>query len=186
MRWKMKCVVYCCLYTAVVFFVSVLSYYLSSVPEYDLDIVNASAHACVKDIKHCGCCGACSDSQDLKVYNTSSLTEDARSCAVDRLFEDTRPCFEGLGMTNDCANCWAENVKCTKENCWFPCLMETILGIKSDTSLSRCFACDEKHCGKEFARCSGLTRRRANIETDIHRDSRELCSMDFSVNGTQC
>lgn len=182
----MKCLIYCCLYVAVVCLVCILTYYLSSVPQYDLDIVNTTTHACVKDIKHCGCCGDCSNSIDYEVYKSESLTEDARSCAVNRLFEDTSPCFEKLGLTKTCAQCWAENVKCTKENCWFPCLMETILGIKSETSLSQCFACDEKHCGKDFARCSGLTRRRASIQTDIYRDSREICQINFDVNGTMC
>ena len=182
----MRYIIYCCLYIAIVCLVCVITYYLSSVPNYDLDIVNTTEHACVGEVAHCGCCGKCSNSQDYGVYQRKSLTEDARSCAVDHLFEDTRPCFEKLGLTKTCAQCWSENVKCTKENCWFPCLMETILGIKSETSISQCFACDEKHCGKEFARCSGLTRRRAGILTDIHRDPKEICTLNVSLNGTQC
>ena len=67
-------------------------------------------------------------------------------------------------------------------------MMETFLGIESSTqdSLSRCLACDEKNCGPAFASCAGMTRRRAGILTDISRNAKEVCSLNFTSNGTLC
>jgi len=174
------CICFACV---LVLIVIVLTYFLSDTAKVNLDIVNTTTHACVGDVKHCGCCGACSTAQDLALYE--DMTEKARRCAVDRFFESTLPCFEKIGLTTPCAQCWKENVDCTKQHCWFPCIMETILGIKSAT-LTQCLACDEVHCGAAFAKCAGMTRRRAGMITDIQRDPREICDLNFTSNGTQC
>lgn len=186
---KFKHCVYCCLALAFLIVCLIITYYTSSTTKYSLDIINTTEHACVSEIKHCGCCGACSNTIDLKVYSENAdLTEDARKCAIDRLFESTKPCFERLGMTSECSDCWAKNVECTKQHCLFPCMMESFLGIDSstETSLSKCLACDEKFCGPDFAACAGLTRRRAGIVSDIYRDPREVCVFNFTNNGTKC
>ncbi len=185
---KCKYCIYCCFILALIIICLIIAYFTSNTDKYDLDIINTAEYACVKEIKHCGCCGACSNSVDFQVYSEKDLTEDARWCALDRLFEDTEPCFRELGLTSKCSTCWAENVKCTREYCWFPCMMETFLGLDSSTesSLSKCFACDEKNCGPAFASCAGMTRRRAGILSDIHRDPKEICALNFSQNGTYC
>ncbi len=186
---KFKYCIYCCLALAVLIVSIIIAYYTSGIDKYHLDIIDTTEYACVSEIKHCGCCGACSNIVDYKVYaENSDLTEDARHCALDRLFESTKPCFENLGLTEGCSACWAENVECTKEHCWFPCMMETFLGVDSSTkdSLSRCLACDEKNCGPAFASCAGMTRRRAGILTDINRDSKEICILNFTKNGSLC
>ena len=85
---KFKYCIYCCLALAVLIVSLIIAYYTSGIDKYHLDIIDTTEYACVSEIKHCGCCGACSNNVDYKVYaENSDLTEDARHCALDRLFE---------------------------------------------------------------------------------------------------
>lgn len=163
----------------IVFIVSCLvTYEMVQTTAYKLD--DSPVGACVGEVNHCGCCGSCSTLTDYNVYLTknNTLTEEARKCALDNLFGDSDKCMEEIGLTPGCAYCWAENVRCTRNNCWFPCLVEQWLGISPNQNgtLSKCFSCDEAKCLDGFIHCAGMSRRRAGIETDIARDISEVCN----------
>ena len=164
----------------IVFLLSLLIAYDAYTPaKFNFD--SAPVGSCMGDVNHCGCCGNCSTTQDYDLYlsKNDTLSEEARKCALDNLFEDSDACMEEIGMTPGCAYCWAENVRCTRSNCLFPCMMETWLGIASSQNgtLSKCFACDEVNCLDGFIKCAGMSRRRAGIETDIVRDISEVCDV---------
>ena len=173
----------------IVFILSILIAYDAYVPaSYTFDA--APVGACVGDVKHCGCCGDCSNMVDYNLYvsKKDTLTEEARTCALENLFGDSDACMEGIGMTKGCAYCWAENVRCTRSNCWFPCMIETWLGISPNQNgtLSKCFSCDEHHCLDGFIQCAGMSRRRAGIETDIVRDISEVCNTSALSDNSTC
>ena len=176
---------YVCLFIFV-FILSVAIGYMTYLQKsYSFD--SSPTGVCVQP-KHCGCCGNCSNTQDYDLYmkKNNTLTEDARACAFNNLFGDSQECLETIGLTSSCSYCWNENIKCTRSNCWFPCLIETILGISpnQDGKLSKCFACDEVNCLDGFIKCAGMSRRRAGIQTDIIRDISEVCNIS-SLNITE-
>ena len=159
-----------------------------SAPKYTFD--SAPVGSCVNGVRHCGCCGNCSNTNDYNLYlaKNDSLSEEARECALNNLFGDSEPCMKDIGLTPGCAYCWAENVRCTTSNCWFPCLVETWLGISSSQNgtLSKCFACDEANCLDGFITCAGMSRRRAGVETDIVRDISEVCDVSKVNDSDNC
>ena len=122
---------------------------------------------------------------DRRTYVAPNLVKLRNDRSIKKIFHYARKDME---MIKYFLKVDVENVECTKEHCWFPCMMETFLGIESSTqdSLSRCLACDEKNCGPAFASCAGMTRRRAGILTDISRNAKEVCSLNFTSNGTLC
>ncbi len=173
----------------IVFILSTLiAYDAYSKPQYAFD--SAPVGSCMGEINHCGCCGSCSNTQDYNLYlsKQDALTEEARTCALENLFGDSDTCMEEIGLTPGCAYCWAENVRCTRSNCWFPCSIETWLGISPNQNgtLSKCFSCDEKNCLGGFIKCAGMSRRRAGIETDIVRDISEVCNTTTLTPGDNC
>lgn len=157
-------------------------------PKYSFD--SAPVGSCTSGVEHCGCCGNCSTVVDYNLYlsKKDTLTEEARSCALDNLFGDAEKCMEDVGLTPGCAYCWNENIKCTRSNCWFPCMVETWLGISTNQngSLSKCLACDEVNCLDGFIGCAGMSRRRAGIETDIVRDISEVCNVSTVNTSNSC
>ena len=173
----------------IVFILSILiAYDAYSKPQYAFD--SAPVGSCMGEINHCGCCGSCSNTQDYNLYlsKQDALTEEARTCALENLFGDSDKCMEEIGLTPGCAYCWAENVRCTRSNCWFPCSIETWLGISPNQhgTLSKCFSCDEKNCLGGFIKCAGMSRRRAGIETDIVRDISEVCNTTTLASVDNC
>lgn len=168
-----------CLWLALAVWLTLVAAYLGyEAPEYAHDVAQYT-QTC-GSVKHCGCCGKCSNDHDYRVYveMNETLTEEARSCALRNLFGDSDECFRKF-LTDGCAFCWAENVRCTRKHCWFPCLMEIVLGTSKNTGdrLSKCFACDEHHCLDGFISCAGMSRRRAGVATDIVRDTTEVCNV---------
>ena len=187
MKWLVNCLVV----LLSLFFILVVAYLGYLAPTYELDEATFATSCVTDDIQHCGCCGQCSNKHDYEVYvaKNDTLTEEARSCAVRNLFGDSDDCFEQeINFTVGCAYCWAENVRCTRRNCWFPCLMETMLGLSANTDrkLSKCFSCDEFHCLDGFITCAGMSRRRAGVVTDIQRDSTELCNVSMVEEKNNC
>jgi len=156
-------------------FMSLFLVYLSYDTPYALDN-NVNGTCVFGDLYHCGKCGSCSNGHDYAVYvNTSgTLTGDARTCALSGLFGgDEQVCLEETGLSSNCTKCWVENMHCTRKNCLYPCAWE--LFYPGGSGLSRCFACDEYYCVNDFLSCAGMSRRRAGILTDIHRDASEIC-----------
>ena len=116
-------------------------------------------------LSHRGECGACSNNHDYHAYKSTkdTLSTTARDCA----WAPSVACMDML--TEPCATCWIENMKCTRDHCLFVCLW----GLHYAQLHPQCIDCDEMFCGDAFKKCAGLNRRRANITTDIRRD--ECC-----------
>lgn len=170
-----------CIAIAIVLFILVLIYNLYQTPNYKIDNKVIGQCNITESIKHCGDCGACSTVEDYATYykTKNTLTEIARGCAFEDFIGTSKDCFLNAGLTDDCADCWVENVKCDREHCVFPCLMESIFNMDTGTgSLSKCFACDEYYCSEMFIGCAGMSRRRAGIITDIQRDQTEICTIN--------
>lgn len=153
-------------------------------PEYEYDNQVEGKCTITENISHCGGCGECSTLQDYNVYyeKRNTLTGLAKACAIRDVFsgrESAIQCFDDTGLTPGCRDCWLENVDCDRKHCFFPCLWETVFNVKQnidDNTLSKCLACDEYHCLDIFINCAGMSRRRANITTDIKRHPTELCN----------
>jgi hypothetical protein len=134
---------------------------------------------------HCGACADCSNWNDLGLEWTTkgNLAAMAQTCAKKSLFgtiDDVQQCNEDLiGFTPDCAMCWTVDELCSKKNCVFIFLQGVMInnignfqvGLEHVTSAS----CDEAICGPEFVPCSGATRRRMNIVSDIPRPIEQQC-----------
>ena len=95
-------------------------------------------------------------------------------------FEDVQECNEELiGFTEDCAWCWAEDELCAKTRCVFIFLQSLFINQVSNFNVNQddvtTATCDEALCGPEFVRCSGATRRRMNIVSDISRPIDQQC-----------
>jgi hypothetical protein len=86
-----------------------------------------------------------------------------------------------IGFTSDCASCWTADELCAKKNCVFLFLQGVILnnignfnvGMEHITGAT----CDEAMCGPAFVPCSGATRRRMNIVSDIPRPKDQQCNI---------
>jgi hypothetical protein len=87
--------------------------------------------------------------------------------------------MELIGFTNDCASCWTEDELCAKKNCVFlylkGVLMNTVGNFHVGLDHMTGATCDEAMCGPAFVRCSGATRRRMNIVSDIPRPKEQQC-----------
>jgi len=144
---------------------------------------NASTAATLGlNVRHCGTCGACSNANDIRIYNETrnTLTKTATRCAL-RAFngggEAVDECFdEDVGFTPECRDCWTENVLCDQRSCVWTCLRSLLLGESNNNgagedTLNKCLECDEKLCGPAFTVCAGANRRRSGITTDIKREA---------------
>ena len=167
-----------------------LVYFLQS-SHHELDN-NFTKHCNQSGVSHCGSCGDCSNSDDLRVYEklNMTLTCAARKCAIVDVFDafDVFDVFDGavkcfddtINFTEKCRDAWFENIDCDKKHCMFVCLWENYFVpdwdfLHGDSRLTRCLACDERHCLDIFLKSAGMTRRRAGIKTDIKRDDSEIC-----------
>jgi hypothetical protein len=89
--------------------------------------------------------------------------------------------MDDIGFTYDCAWCWTVDELCAARNCVFIYLQSVLLnkvgnfqvGMEHITAAS----CDEALCGPEFVPCSGATRRRMNIVSDIPRPIEQQCTV---------
>lgn len=125
---------------------------------------------------HGGPCGACSNAQDVRLlYETRfTLTETATRCAQRYVLmgrDAAKRCFQSVGFTPACEECWLDNMGCTFVHCGGTCIKSRLLREPNTPggTLNACLACDERYCGEGFLRCSGATRRRMGITSDISR-----------------
>jgi len=127
---------------------------------------------------HGGSCGACSNEQDIDVYRrtSQSMSVLAYQCMVKYLAGTEKSafaCFQTAGLSNDCNQCWIDNMKCSASACLWKCVWHNMIrGIAwsdSNSTLNPCIQCDEEMCGPNFVTCAGANRRRAGIVSDISR-----------------
>lgn len=143
------------------------------------------AHNAGTKVMNCGPCGACSTINDVELYwkTKNNLTQETRKCAFFALFDSqmARDCLkEKVPFTDDCMDCWIENIKCTTANCALTCLWSWIIDepyVDEDGNLNKCLQCDEDTCGPNFKKCAGANRRRACIKSDIMRDDKLICKV---------
>jgi len=171
----------CFIVVTIVFFIFMIIYTFYEAPEYKLDNNVIGQCNISSSMKHCGQCGQCSTVTDYTAYyqKRDTLTEIARGCAFQDFVGTSKECFTAAGLTDECADCWIENVKCDRQHCVFPCIFESMFNMNSNvrSGLSKCFSCDEYYCLDTFIGCAGMSRRRAGITTDIERDVSELCTI---------
>ncbi len=139
-------------------------------------------------IAHWGDCGSCSNPHDIRIYDRTknSLFRASYTCSKLALFggvKTARQCMkDAVGFTDDCNECWVENIMCDLKNCIFTCLWHTLFsqvnsGNGQPQALNPCTLCDEKRCGPAFVTCAGANRRRSGILSEFERDTKlEVCS----------
>ena len=109
------------------------------------------------------------------------MTEISRKCAFKSLFSEKLglKCMkEQIGFTDECNECWMENIKCDRKNCKWICLWSMIINepyVDKNGNLNKCLQCDEDKCGPAFKACAGANRRRSCIASDIMRDDKLIC-----------
>ena len=143
----------------------------------------SEAHNNGTKIIGCGPCGACSNTHDVHIYwqTKNNLTKVSRSCAFKSLFSEDwgKKCMkEEVGFTDECNECWMENIKCDRQNCKWICLWSLFINedyVDSEGKLNSCLQCDEDKCGPAFKKCAGANRRRSCIASDIFRDKDTIC-----------
>mmetsp|Transcript_17049 Transcript_17049/g.41326 ORF Transcript_17049/g.41326 Transcript_17049/m.41326 type:complete len:885 (+) Transcript_17049:361-3015(+) len=140
-------------------------------------------------VVHCGSCGNCSNWNDVSLQWTTRtyLAEASKKCAQKSLFggefEDVQQCNSDppIGFTWDCSWCWTVDELCAKKNCFWIFLQSTLINAVSDFRVGpddvTSATCDEALCGPEFVPCSGATRRRMNIKSDIERPPEQQCNV---------
>ena len=141
-------------------------------------------------VAHCGECGFCSNMADIKTYvdTRQTIAASAKKCGpVNFLgsFNDLVDCLQDrIPFSDDCAVCWAENMRNTGRECLFTCVAtlftgfmahNNVEGAGSDGWLNHCLYCDEKLSGPAFVTCSGVARRRLGIVSEIERNPAEQC-----------
>jgi hypothetical protein len=96
--------------------------------------------------------------------------------------EDVQRCNEEhIGFTEQCASCWTVDQLCAKTKCVFIYLQAFMVNQVSnfhvDPNDITTATCDEALCGPEFVPCSGATRRRMDILSDIPRPKDQQCTV---------
>jgi len=138
-------------------------------------------------IIHCGECGYCSNWNDLSLQWTTRehLAKKAKDCVTKSILgsrDEVQQCNEdSIGFTEECALCWTVDEYCARDNCMFIFLQSVFtnqvnnfdVGPDDITSAT----CDEALCGPGFVPCSGATRRRMNIISDIPRPISQQCDV---------
>lgn len=70
---------------------------------------------------------------------------------------------------------------CAKKNCVFIYLQSLLMNEVSNFNVNpndiTTTTCDEALCGPDFVPCSGATRRRMNIVSDIQRPQDQQCDV---------
>lgn len=151
-----------------------------------------AAHQAGFLVLHCGACGACSNWQDLKLEWTTrdTISELANNCAKRGLFggdESITDCLmdPSIGWGYDCAQCWMEDIVCTKDFCAFIFLQSQMINTVTDFAVGpediTSATCEEANCEAgnpgTFVDCSGATRRRMNITSSIARPGDQQCAV---------
>jgi hypothetical protein len=145
-------------------------------------------------VVHCGACGACSNWNDLSLQWTTrkELAKLSKQCAQKSMFgswDDVTQCNEDLiGFLTECAECWTYDEINTKNKCFWIFLQSIFIDSVSDFSVGfndiTSATCDEALSGPVFVPCSGATRRRMGIISDIPRPDYQQCKVveyDWSV-----
>jgi len=143
-------------------------------------------------IAHCGACGACSTWNNLRLEWTSrnELAEKSKKCAVKGLFSGSSAALqcmdETVGFDEACSKCWIDDMQCATHYCSFIGIQSMIINTLSDLRVApgtiTSATCEEAMCELEFVPCSGASRRRMNIHSDIERPKNQQCT---NVNGSQ-
>ena len=143
-------------------------------------------------ILHCGACGACSDWHNLGLEYTTrdTLAHDSAYCARKSLLggrDAVLECLkeEPIGFQGQCAECWVDDILCTKSFCTFIFLQSTMINAVSNLQVNdktiTSAACEEAHCEAGnpgyFVECSGATRRRMNVTSSISRPGAQRCGI---------
>jgi len=138
-------------------------------------------------ITHLGSCGACSTTQDLAAYlTTSDLTTASKECIKRSILNQDEgiKCLENdIGFTNACANIWLYNGENTGQKCTLPCAAAEIQnyahnGPSPECPLNGCLACAEEQSGPIFRRFAGRTRQRSGLLTTIARPCEDTAMID--------
>ena len=153
-----------------------------------------AADAANYTIAHCGRCSGCSSWQDLSVqWNTrKNAAKLSQSCGLQNMFnrDDMAECMrESMGWTTECSYAWVASVECAKQNCMFiavTALITNKLGnFAVGPSLVTPAMCNEAQCEQgnpgNFAKLSGASRRKMNIQSDIARPKDQQCSIVNAV-----
>jgi len=85
-------------------------------------------------VTHVGHCGVCSTLQDLAVYaniDFVGVTSPGNFCRRQAAtsFENGLSCYQGLGMTQDCARIWSDTSWNTASNCFGSCVLDPTLPV---------------------------------------------------------
>ena len=103
--------------------------------------------------------------------------------------EDVQQCNEDrIGFTEECSMCWTHDEICARNNCLFIFIHSVFTNQVNNFNVGpgdiTSATCDEAMCGPAFIPCSGATRRRMNIVSDIPRPVSQQCNVaseDWSV-----
>ena len=141
-------------------------------------------------IAHCGDCGKCSNPQDIATYDDTAdtLYDTAVKCAKKTLLQGRNKgadCMLKVGLTPACTGCWMDSIRCNLRKCAFICMWHGMFRsidsnggtAENPTSLNRCTTCDHARCRSSFLSCSGATRARLGIRSDIERAPAQMCSL---------
>ena len=135
-------------------------------------------------VAHCGDCGQCSNPNDVNIYDETknTLFSKTANCAKRGFLwgrKTADKCMKQVGLTDECNDCWVDNIMCDLRYCVFTCIWQGLFDQvdNSESGLNKCTYCDEMRCGPEFITCAGVNRRRSGILSDIDRDTEtEVCS----------
>lgn len=151
-----------------------------------------AAHEAGFLIVHCGACAACSDWHNLRLeYTTRNyLADESARCGRKSLSggrDAVLECLESdaVGFQGKCAECWADDILCTKGFCTMIFLQAITINAVSDMQVNAetitAAACEEAHCEADnpgdFVYCSGATRRRMNVTSTISRPGAQRCGI---------
>lgn len=153
-----------------------------------------SANSSGFEVLHCGACGACSSWQNLEANwkTRSNLAALSQACAKKLLFGGYNAAIQchldTIGFDETCSKCWVEDEMCARNNCVFIYLQALMINnvgnFKVGPGTITSATCDESMCGPVFVPCSGATRRRMNIVSDIARPENQQCR-NVQVNWTE-
>ena len=147
-----------------------------------------AAHAVNASVAHCGRCSGCSTWQDLSVQWTTrtSAAALAQSCGIRYLFDRAgmAECLANdMGWTPVCSKAWVASVICAREQCNWIAIRTMITNQLGNFQMQdndvTPATCNEAQCEQgnpgEFAKLSGASRRKMNIESSIHREPDQQC-----------
>lgn len=144
-------------------------------------------------VVHCGECGACSTWQNLKAnwVTRDRLASLSQACAKKLLFggyDAAVQChLDTIGFDMNCTKCWITDEMCARDHCVFIYLQASLINSVGNFAVGpgtiTSATCDEAMCGPTFVPCSGATRRRMNIKSDIARPAYQQCR-NVEVNWT--